>query len=103
MACDDGHFWTKPAGTFTANGFGLHDVVGNVWEWVEDCWNKGHAAGAPLDGSARESGNCGRRVLSGGSWGLLPRLEPWKVGRLRSDSGVLSIDYGFRVARMLAP
>ena len=103
VACDDGHFWTTPVGTFNANGFGLHGVLGNVWEWVEDCWN-GSYAGAPSDGSARESGNCGRRVLRGGSWGLLPRLQPsWKTDRLGSDTGSRTSEIGFRVARTLAP
>ena len=58
---------TAPVGSFAANGFGLHDMHGNVWEWVADCWN-GSYAGAPSDGSARESGNCSRRVLRGGAW-----------------------------------
>ena len=40
---------------------------GNVWEWVEDCWNDSYE-GAPDDGSAWTSGDCGRRVLRGGSW-----------------------------------
>ena len=40
---------------------------GNVWEWVEDCWNESYK-GAPNDGSAWTSGDCSRRVLRGGSW-----------------------------------
>ena len=59
---------TAPVGSFSANGFGLYDVHGNVWEWVEDCRNESYA-GAPTDGSAWESGDCSRRVLRGGSWG----------------------------------
>ena len=59
---------TVPVGGFPANAFGLHDMHGNVWEWVEDCWH-GSYNGAPSDGSAWTSGgNCGRRVLRGGSW-----------------------------------
>ena len=70
--CDGcGSLWdneqTAPAGSFRANVFGLHDVHGNVWEWVEDCWS-GNYLGAPADGSAWESGDCSRRVLRGGSW-----------------------------------
>lgn len=42
---------TVPVGSFPANAFGLHDVHGNVWEWVEDCWNRNYE-GAPSDGSA---------------------------------------------------
>ena len=62
---------TVPVGRFGANLFGLHDMHGNVWEWVEDCWNRSYA-GAPSDGSAWRSGECSRRVLRGGSWVLGP-------------------------------
>ena len=92
---------TAPVGSFAPNGFGLYDVHGNVWEWVEDCWN-GSYAGAPVDGSAWESGNCDVRVLRGGSWYSVP-------GGLRSavrfgDSAGYRISYfGFRVARTLTP
>ena len=58
---------TVPVGSFGANAFGLHDVHGNVWEWVEDCWNDSYR-GAPSDGSAWERGDCSSRVYRGGSW-----------------------------------
>jgi formylglycine-generating enzyme required for sulfatase activity/uncharacterized caspase-like protein len=58
---------TVPVGSYQPNAFGLFDVHGNVWEWTEDCWNANHN-GAPGDGSARTSGDCGQRVLRGGSW-----------------------------------
>ena len=92
---------TVPVGSFPANGWGLHDVHGNVWEWVEDCWN-GSYAGAPRDGSAWESGVCSRRVLRGGSWVSSP-------GGLRSayrngdGTGYRGNSSGFRVARTLSP
>ena len=93
---------TAPVGSFEANGFGLHDVHGNVWEWVEDCWH-GNYGGAPTDGSAWTSGgNCGRRVLRGGSWSGKP-------GSLRSavrvwNSAGRRINYnGFRIARTFTP
>ena len=63
---------TAPVGSFRANAWGLHDVHGNVWEWVADCWN-GSYTGAPADGSAWERGDCSRRVLRGGSW----VIDPW--------------------------
>ena len=92
---------TAPVGSFGANAFGLHDVHGNVWEWVQDCWN-GTYAGAPADGRAWEQGGCYLRVLRGGSWisasGLLrSAARNWNTTDLRSDL------VGFRVARRLTP
>jgi formylglycine-generating enzyme required for sulfatase activity/serine/threonine protein kinase len=58
---------TAPVKSFAPNGFGLYDMHGNVWEWVQDCWN-GSYSGAPSNGSAWLSGDCGRRMLRGGSW-----------------------------------
>ena len=66
---------TSPVGSFKANAFGLFDTVGNVFEWVEDCWNK-HYNGAPADGSAWMSGDCDRHVLRGGSWFYGPWRHP---------------------------
>ena len=90
---------TAPVGQFEANRFGLHDVHGNVWEWVEDCWN-GSYAGAPADGSAWRSGNCDRRVLRGGSWYDGPRYLRAAV-RNRNDAGYRNYFIGFRIARTL--
>ena len=65
---------TVPVGSFPANGFGLHAVHGNVWEWVEDCWHASYR-GAPSDGSVWVTGgDCGYRVLRGGSWYDDPRI-----------------------------
>ena len=59
---------TAPAGSFAANAWGLHDMHGNVNEWVADCWHDSYAR-APPDGSAWTRGaDCGRRVFRGGSW-----------------------------------
>ncbi len=63
---------TIPVGSFPANGFGLHDMHGNVWEWCEDVWHESYQ-GAPTDGSAWvDGGNQNRRILRGGSWGNSP-------------------------------
>ena len=91
---------TTPAGTFGANAFGLHDMHGNVYEWVEDCWHDSYR-GAPSDGTAWTRGSdCSRRVLRGGSWSDAPRLLR-SADRLRNAAGVRGIDLGFRVARTL--
>ena len=92
---------TVPVGSYGANGFGLYDMHGNLWEWVQDCWND-HYGGAPADGRAWESGNCSRGVLRGGSWSNIP----WylrSASRLGIVTGIRSLNYGFRVARTLGP
>ena len=89
---------TVEVGTLPANPWGLHEVHGNVWEWVEDRWH-GDYQGAPTDGSAWVSGQEKDRVLRGGSWGGYPRfLRSANRGRVSQDSRV---DVGFRLARML--
>ena len=91
---------TAPVGSFASNAFGLHDVHGNVWEWVEDCWH-GSYQGAPSDGSAWTSGgDCGRPVLRGGSWLSNPGLLRSAI-RIRYSAGSRSGNIGFRVARTL--
>ena len=90
---------THPVGQKQANELGLYDLSGNVFEWVQDCWSETYQ-GAPSDGQAWARGDCGRRVLRGGSWDLKPRY-------LRSAfrNGVTADlqDYGlgFRLARSL--
>ena len=90
---------TFPIGSFDANGFGLFDVHGNVWEWTLDCWN-GSYAGAPVNGAAWTTGECQKRVLRGGSWGVdPPRL---RSAHRRGDKITLrSGKRGFRVALTL--
>ena len=92
---------TSPVGVFGANAFGLHDVHGNVLEWVEGCWNESYA-GAPRDGSVSKSGNCSFHVLRGGPWGNDPRyLRAAKRGWV--NSGYRGSNTGFRVARPFTP
>ena len=71
FACDDGYVYTAPAGSFKANSFGLNDMLGNVFQWTEDCWHADYI-GAPLDGSARTDGDCSEHELRGGSWFSTP-------------------------------
>ena len=77
----------------------MYDILGNVWEWTEDCWNDNYL-GAPDDGSAWRSGDCSYRVLRGGSY------HPWDPSphpTLRGWSlvGFRGANVGFRVARTL--
>jgi len=90
---------TAPVGSFEPNAFGLHDMIGNVWEWVQDCWNESYA-GAPSDGSAWESGDRGLRVLRGGSWDDRPEYARVAT-RLRNKADIRNDLNGFRVARTL--
>ncbi len=98
-SCNDGYAYTAPAGSFKPNAFGLNDMLGNVWEWMEDCWNENYN-GAPSNGSAWTRGDCGRRVLRGGSWGRSPQVvRTANRGWLATDNRHDSI--GFRLARTL--
>ena len=91
---------TSPVGSFSANGFGLYDVHGNVWEWVEDCWHDDYE-GAPSDGRAwTTGGDCARRVLRGGSWSYAPRILR-SANRYWIDTGNRNYNVGFRIARTL--
>jgi formylglycine-generating enzyme required for sulfatase activity len=89
---------TAPAGSFAPNPFGLHDMLGNVWQWVEDCWHDSYA-GAPQDGRAWSSnGDCSERVARGGSWNYSRRFIRG-ASRERFDAALRFYDLGFRVAR----
>ena len=92
---------TAPVGSFAPNAFGLYDMHGNVWEWVEDCWNDSYY-GAPSGGEPWTSGDCTNRVLRGGSWANLPRILR-SAYRVRNSSSFRDVIYGFRVARTLTP
>ena len=92
---------TVPVGSYSSNGLGLYDVHGNMWEWVEDCWNDSYT-GAPPDGPAWKRGDCVKRVLRGGSWFFGPRILR-SAGRNWLTTGGRVSFVGFRVARTLGP
>jgi formylglycine-generating enzyme required for sulfatase activity len=97
--CTDGHYFTAPAGGYLPNRFGLHDMLGNVWEWTEDCWNASYA-GAPSDGSAWLAGDCAQRVCRGGSWSTVPRFAR-SATRNKNTADHRDNLTGFRLARTL--
>ena len=91
---------TVPVGSYGPNAFGVYDTVGNVWEWTEDCWHRNYNE-APTDGSAWISvGECGRRVLRGGSWIGIPRVAR-SANRYWNSASYRGSGNGFRVARDL--
>jgi len=100
--CDDGAEFTAPAGRYRRNPFGLSDILGNVWEWVEDCWHQDYT-GAPNDGSASleaKGEDCTRRVVRGGGWyggprGLRSAYRNWST----ADEAYYFV--GIRLARTL--
>lgn len=104
--CSDcGSTWnlqTAPVGSFKPNAFGLHDMHGNVWEWVEDSWHENYQA-APTDGSAwLKGGDPKYRVIRGGSWHNEGELIRAAV-RFQRNHLVQFDTLGFRVARTMRP
>jgi len=89
-----------PVGSFAPNQFGLHDMLGHVWQWTEDCWHDGYV-GAPADGSAWiVNGNCSKRIIRGGYY-----QSPSYIVRVdnhnSNEPGSRDYGVGFRVVRDL--
>jgi formylglycine-generating enzyme required for sulfatase activity len=97
--CHDGYAFTSPVGSFPPNQFGLNDMLGDVMNWTEDCWNANYN-GAPADGSAWLTGDCSRRVVHGGSWDMDLRAVRSAMRRAPPAS-LRHTTLGFRVARTL--
>lgn len=90
---------TAPVGSLQPNRFGLHDTHGNVWEWVQDCWNPGYTD-TPTNGTPSETGDCTVRILRGGSWDGNP-LVLRSANRFVVSPTLRIRNFGFRVARAL--
>lgn len=88
---------THPIGEKKPNGFGLHDILGNVSEWTQDCWNNTYY-GAPSDGSAWLRGDCSVRLLRGGSFGTIARYMD-NTSRMALATFIKYDTLGLRVAR----
>lgn len=96
--CNDGYVYTAPVGSFQPNAFGLYDMLGNVFEWVQDCWHPDYR-GAPADGSAwMTRGDCTQHNLRGGSWFTAPALVSTSA-RNRFEDSYRSTSIGFRLVR----
>jgi formylglycine-generating enzyme required for sulfatase activity len=109
--CSDGYAYTSPVGSFPPNGFGLHDVHGDAWQWLEDCYHDTYGyyvksmkvqTAAPSDGSAWLSGSCTHRVLRGASWDFVPQFLRVAFRGWDSPGNRFNI-YGIRVGRTLGP
>jgi formylglycine-generating enzyme required for sulfatase activity len=88
---------TSPVGSFPANGFGLYDMNGNVWQWTQDCYHAS-ASGGSADGAASTAGDCDLRMLRGGSWFFSPVLAR-SANRVWFNPVNRYVIIGFRVAR----
>ncbi|MEO8124026.1 MAG: SUMF1/EgtB/PvdO family nonheme iron enzyme [Burkholderiales bacterium] len=99
--CNDGHWYTAPVGSYAANRFELNDMIGNVWEWTQDCYDeKAYAGKTPNDGRPYEVAGCAERVLRGGSWGNEPQYARSAV-RVSQPSTARGDGIGLRVARTM--
>jgi formylglycine-generating enzyme required for sulfatase activity len=100
MACSDGYPFTAPVGSFAANGFGLFDLIGNVWEWTADCFADDYSS-AGADSAPRNAPGCTARTVRGGDWfSTASTLRP--AVRAKASQDAHNDDIGFRVVRVLA-
>jgi formylglycine-generating enzyme len=98
--CNDGYFYVAPVGHYRPNAFGLYDMLGNAWEWVQDVFHENYQ-GAPTDGSVwATGGDQSQRVLRGGSWISSPGYLR-SADRNRYTPGYRFNFNGFRLARTL--
>lgn len=95
----DGHWGPAPVGSFAPNAFRLHDMAGNVSEWIADCWHQGYRR-APANGAAWVNPGCRDRMYRGGSWASAP-AQVRSAWRAAGGSDVTNARVGFRLVRQL--
>lgn len=98
--CNDGHWSTAPVGSYKPNRFGLYDMLGNVWEWCEDSYDKNAYTNLGMNNpqSTRQQGKH-KNILRGGSWVKNPRSAR-SAKRAWSIPVTWICDYGFRIVRV---
>jgi formylglycine-generating enzyme required for sulfatase activity len=99
LPCSDNFAETAPVDAFPANGFGLKGMIGNAWEWAEDCYHETYQ-GAPTDGSAWEEDSCEKRVLRGSSY-IDNVWDSRFASRDKMGAGDRNTNVGFRLVRDL--
>ena len=99
MGYGDGWWGPAPVGSMSANAYGLHDMAGNVSEWVADCWHQGYRR-APATGAAWINPGCRNRMYRGGSWASAP-AQSRAAWRTAGGIDVTNARVGFRVVRQL--
>lgn len=95
--CNDGALYTAAAGSYAANAFGLSDLIGNVWEWTQDCYADSLDSVPSID-SPNETGACSIGLYRGGSWVNVPQYLR-SANRNGNSPSFRVNDLGFRVAR----
>ena len=96
--CADGYSALAPVATFKPNAYGLYDMIGNAWEWTQDCFTASYVNRPPDSRAWEWSGGCEERVMRGGGWASRP-LQARATNRGHGDPGYASRDVGFRIAR----
>ncbi len=97
-SCDDGYVFTNPVAALPPNPWGLHDMLGNLWQWTADCFTPNYATAPSAASLAVTEGDCSQRVIRGGSWHNYPDALR-SAARFALPDRLRSSSIGFRVLR----
>ena len=100
-ACNDGHVFTAPVGSYPPNAFGLYDTFGNVWEWVSDCWSFDHKTASGTAAPVVTGEHCERRIIKGAGYESIAKYARSAARGRDKVPGVRIAVIGFRVAARL--